>query len=140
MHRRIHLRNHVHPPSRQSYNSRWPVNAETHLLRRQAASLHRFAVGAVCTVSNGRLPATACSLWLHKFSPTRVYLILSRPAELRSINGSAENCLKLIDIATAAQKYMFKTTEAWALDCLVDLVKTSNQIGERKVSSKNPFG
>lgn len=56
-----------------------------------------------------------------------------RPAELRSINHSAENCMKLIDIATAAQKYAFKTTEEWALSCLVDLVKTSNHLGERKV-------
>ncbi|KAG8907801.1 hypothetical protein FRC01_007563 [Tulasnella sp. 417] len=63
-----------------------------------------------------------------------LWALYALPAELRSINHSAENCMKLIDIATAAQKYAFKTTEEWALSCLVDLVKTSNHLGERKIN------
>ena len=59
---------------------------------------------------------------------------LNSPAELRSINSSADNCKKLIDIATAAHKFAFKTTEEWAVSCLVDLVKTSNRIGTHHVS------
>lgn len=44
--------------------------------------------------------------------------------------------MKLIDIATAAQKYCFASTEEWALSSLVDLVKMSNQLNERQVRSK----
>ncbi|KAG8897609.1 hypothetical protein FRB99_008042 [Tulasnella sp. 403] len=63
-----------------------------------------------------------------------LWALYALPAELRQIGRSSANCLKLIDIATAAQKYAFKSTEQWALESLVDLVKNSNSLGDNRIN------
>ncbi|KAG8967221.1 hypothetical protein FRC03_010465 [Tulasnella sp. 419] len=68
-----------------------------------------------------------------------LWALYALPAELRSISESPENVSKLIDIAKAAQRYAFKSTEAWALNCLVDIVKSGFRISKRGINPWHIF-
>ncbi|KAG8875030.1 hypothetical protein FRB97_005478 [Tulasnella sp. 331] len=57
-----------------------------------------------------------------------LWALYALPAELNSVADDSANCLRLVDIAMAAQKYGFQTTENWAVDRLKKVIKTSENV------------
>ncbi|KAG8997193.1 hypothetical protein FRB94_011140 [Tulasnella sp. JGI-2019a] len=57
-----------------------------------------------------------------------LWALYALPAELKNVADDSANCLRLVDIAMAAQKYGFHTTENWAVDRLKKVVKSAENV------------